>query len=203
VDVLPKLRDLYGITIQAEGVNNDWLVVLQKLPRFKELVLHGRDFTDECMPHLRGLKELESLSLTSTRITEKGLDELKDLKNLGFLSLVGTEGITDTGFTRLPLKKIRFLNLDGTKVTDAGIAALKDSSDMEWLKLSGRTKQAGLQHLVGMKKLKRLQLEGAHATVTEMKAILAAAPKLKVIETGYAKGDYTRDGWNLGSRNEN
>lgn len=46
-----------------------------------------------------------------------------------------------------------------------------------------------------MTKLKNLQLQGARATVAEMKTILAVAKDLEFIETGYPEGDYTRKGW--------
>lgn len=136
---LPKLQDLYGVTFQfeaafqSERICKDWLRVLKKTPKLKELILHGANFSDEFTPHLRDLKELDSLSLTCTRITDKGLENLKGLKSLEFISLVGTKGITDAGFRQLPLKNLRFLNLDDTKVTDKGIAALKDAHDLEWL----------------------------------------------------------------------
>lgn len=193
LEYLRKLPSVYGVTFGSEDIAQDWLRVLEKTPQLKEVILTGPSFTDASTRYLTNLKDLDSLSLTLTRVTDKGLAHISHLKNLEFLSVIGNDRITDKSFRALEVKNLRFLNLDGTSVTGAGIASLKNASKLEWLALSGKSANAGLKHLKGLKNLQRLRIGNMDGTEAEMKEILDQSQKLEKIETIH--GDFTRKGW--------
>jgi hypothetical protein len=203
IECLPKLRELYGVTFDAQGIDERWLHVLTKLPHLQEVVLNGPNFTDEGAGYLAKIKNLNSLSLTFTQITDKGMGNLSQLKNLEFLSLAGSEYITDAGFRCVHLTNLRLLNLEWTGVKDTGIGSLTAAKKLEWLTLGGSQLSvatgdlgpfnAGLRHVVGLKNLKRLRIGEMEATEAEMKDVLRYAKNLPMIET--SSGNYTRKGW--------
>jgi len=119
------------------------------------------------------LPDVRVLDLSRTVLTDDSVAQLASLKSLEELSLGGN--VTDLGFRHLKrLTGLRKLDARWATVSDAGIEQLAQLTELEDLTLNedygpnrppvARITDAGLNHLKGLKKLRRLDLTGTHVT---------------------------------------
>ena len=113
---------------------------------------------------------LEELSLANTGITDDGVAELKELKGLKALRLAGC-----------------------IKMTDKAAETIKVFTDLEELSLPSTITAGGVKNLVGLKKLKNLDLGGTDMTDAAVKHIADNMPDLQGLELGTSLGTQVSD----------
>jgi hypothetical protein len=97
---------------------------LKRMRNLTELLMDGKELTDEWMPAIAEAKGVNYMMLNDSRVTDQGVAHLMKLP-LGYLRLDGTQ-VTDA-VIRI-LKTCPTLNsvpVGGTQMTDAGKAALQ------------------------------------------------------------------------------
>lgn len=120
----------------SDGVTNESLAQLKRLPQLRRLHLRDSGVTDEGLVHLRGLTELEELTLECPAVTDAGLIHLRDLHNLRLLSLEGTQ-VTGAGLEHLAKhSQLRKLYLSDSQLTDEGLEQLANFDQLATLTLS-------------------------------------------------------------------
>jgi beta-lactamase regulating signal transducer with metallopeptidase domain/Leucine-rich repeat (LRR) protein len=122
--------------------------------------------TDTLLERLGDLKELEELELCAGIISDQGLAHLKDLSNLRKLNLKWTP-ISGAGLKHLKeARHLTELNIARTEIDDSGLACLQQFPNLEILHLGNGKKitDAGLVHLVGLRKLRELTFVGVKLT---------------------------------------
>jgi len=109
----------------SQGLTDDGLRHLARLPRLKHLDVSGTAITDRGLAVLRHLPALETLSLAGTRITDEGAVHLAHCHELRRVDLAWTR--TGDGAIRALDGKAKLHDFaSGNDVTDAGIALLHD-----------------------------------------------------------------------------
>lgn len=110
---------------------------LDRLPELETLGLHGPDFTDAALAHLRGANALRVLILYGTRVTGKGLAALGPKPDLTTLKLGGTK-CGDADLAALEnFPNLEVLDLRDTAITDAGVAQLQSLKRLKLVILAG------------------------------------------------------------------
>lgn len=143
----------------SDGVTNESLAQLKRLPQLRRLHLRDSGVTDEGLVHLRGLTELEELTLECPAVADAGLAHLRELTKLEKLS-IGCPAVTDAGLIHLrDLHNLRLLSLEGTQVTGAGLEHLAKHSQLRKLYLSdSQLTDEGLEQLASFNQLATLTL---------------------------------------------
>jgi hypothetical protein len=124
--------------------------------------LTSRDFDNHVLGGLVAFPELRKLDLSATKTSDVTLEWLEDVTSLQVLNLGHTK-VTAGGMQFLTkLVNLEELNLNETIMTDRALMS-----------------NHGLFELAGLKKLKRLQLDGTLANGLELKAQI---PDLEIIK---------------------
>lgn len=170
--------------------------------------------TDAGLANVSGLTRLRELSLTNMRrITDLGMVHLAGLTGLRKLTL-DLDGITDAGLAHIAhLRGLRELNLSGDRLTGAALAHLEGLEGLQTLRIGGVrweslenddlshlahltglrelsvTRQpgitaAGLRHLRGLRRLRRLDLSGTWVSTQAAADLRAEIPGLTVVLVG-------------------
>ncbi len=159
-------------SVRADEAEDEVIAALKKLdgrliqdPKMAgnpvvQAYLRGVKVTDEALPELSKLKQLRILFLDRSHVSDAGLKVLRACENLHALGLQST-AVTDAGLKELRgLGNLRALHLTNTRVTDAG-----------------------LEELRGLENLRTLDLGGTRTTDRGRKELLAALPKLRIIDS--------------------
>jgi serine/threonine protein kinase len=97
---------------------------LKRMRNLTELLMDGKELTDEWMPAIAEAKGVNYMMLNDSRVTDQGVAHLMKLP-LGYLRLDGTQ-VTDAA---IPILKtcptLNSVPVGGTQMTDAGKAALQ------------------------------------------------------------------------------
>jgi hypothetical protein len=127
--------------VEIEGLTDEALVFIGKIPGLKALNLGDAQVTNAGLKFLTGLKELESLDLGWTRdVGDAGLPLLAKLPKLASLGLGGTK-VTDAGLPLLAsFKALKEVKLGATAVTDRGLAALEACKGLRSVVLGKKSK---------------------------------------------------------------
>jgi beta-lactamase regulating signal transducer with metallopeptidase domain len=119
-------------------------------------------FSDEGIAHLSKMKNLKYLHVSASSnspLTDLSLASISQITGLERLC-IGGMGFTDAGMKELSkLKNLKEITFGSTsEVTDNGLAFLAAIQDLESFSWMGNSKLtfAGINHLHGLKKLKRL-----------------------------------------------
>jgi hypothetical protein len=150
---LPKLRKVH---ISKGRIGDGSLAVFAKMPSIQELSLQMNNLSDAGLKHLAGMIQLKSLSV--------GMSTLP---------------ITDAGARHLAgLRSLEHLDLQKARLTAAGVAALKDLTQLQSLYFNGPADgtavgDAGIEPLLGMKKLRSLSLGDTTLTAEGVRRLMA------------------------------
>jgi hypothetical protein len=150
---LPKLRNVH---ISNGRLGDGALAIFAKMPSIQELSLQGNNFSDAGLKHLAGMIQLRSLWVGMSK-----------------------QPITDAGARHLAgLTSLEQLDLQSARLTAAGVAALKDLTHLLSLYFDGPADgtavgDAGIEPLLGMKKLRSLSLGNTTLTVEGVRRLLA------------------------------
>lgn len=170
-NVLAKL----GAQVDREKVANEsssQSKVSNRVVRIRGVTLQGEHVTDATLDQMRGFT-FESLMLNQTSVTDEGLAKLKHLPNLKRLFL-GTMHIAGPGLAYLQdIPSLRYLELHSAPITDDLLAHLESMKNLEGVSLEMREKitDAGLTHLNGLTKLRKLNLYGTQVSDEGLKLL--------------------------------
>jgi F-box/leucine-rich repeat protein 14 len=187
---LTVLKQLKALWLPGR-VHSRGLTYLSKLPSLEYLCFGGPMVTDAKMVHIGRLTSLTQLSIAGSKVG-KGLAHLKGLKSLRFLSLAASrnEHIDKHLVHIAELNNIEELNLSDTLVGDAGLEHLKGMIKLKKLNIGNRyysvshnITDAGMVHLNHLKSLEELTL--SHTGVTDIGlAQLSGLTELKKLNVG-------------------
>ncbi len=170
-NILAKL----GAQVERERVGDESSFqneVSNQVVRISGVTLQGEHVTDATLNQMKGFT-FESLMLNQTSVTDEGLAKLKHLPNLKRLFL-RTMHIAGPGLAYLQdLASLRELELHSAPITDDLLAHLESMKNLEGVSLEMREKigDAGLSHLRGLTKLRKLNLYGTQVSDEGLKLL--------------------------------
>ena len=170
---LPRLRFLVlsGLLVSGAGI--------AQATQVEDLHLDNCPMVDDAMlEEFNALHSLTSLSLyDSPRITDAGLGTLSRLPRLEYL---GLNGLQVTGRGIAPLVQIRTLQVGSCpNVDDSMLEAIQDLDDLYDLSVTNSAvTDAGIRHLAGLPKLRRLNLSGSEITDEGLATLVVACSDL-------------------------
>jgi len=187
---LTALKQLKALSLPGR-ISSRGLTYLQELPSLEYLCFAGPMVTDAKMFQIGRLTSLTQLSIAGSEVG-RGLAHLKGLKSLRFLSLEAArnEHIDKHLVYLAELTSIEELNLRDTLVSDAGLEHLKGMTKLKKLDLGNRyypvsdkITDAGMVHLNSLKSLEELKLPSSGVTDIGL-AHLAGLNALKKLNVG-------------------
>lgn len=161
LELIGKVASLENLDVRNCSLDNKSITYLTGLSKLKALRLSGNeDIDDEAMPNINKLTNLKALMLDFLWVSNDGLTELKDLKKLEEIYLAKTlidDAALQTLTTFPKLKKIR---LAQNQISNEGLAALAKMPQLVELDLSENSllSDSGMEHLAGLKEMKKLNL---------------------------------------------
>ncbi len=203
---LAGLTNLRRLVICSTKVTGSGVADISDWPRIESINLHSCPVSDEGLAAIRRFKNLQRLEIVHSRVTDAGLQHLGELTNLRQLH-VASHGVTRHGLafveklTRLEqldlyeelasneglvqagkLTQLKILNLYAGPVDDAGLAPLRRLTNLEELTLGGLGKvtDAAVDHLVGLRRLKQLKVNGTRITAAGLKRLRDALPATQI-----------------------
>ena len=191
---LSRVPDLKELTYVGPSVNQD-VATIAGLISLRALTLDGRCptvFGDDGMKALGGLRHLESLKIGTSSVTDAGMDALRNLTNLRQLDLATGDGVTAVGLANIwELKKLRSLRLgisDQLQCSvDDVLAHVSALSELEELSIAGTLTDKGLKQLVGLKKLRRLDLtQNVGYTDDGLASLMRELPELQSVKLSFS-----------------
>ncbi len=198
-----------GLTIELRpGIVTTPTLLRQLLPgRVVEINANAIEFGDEQLKYLLDFRKIKKLSLRGTDITDKALTTVGTFSNLAYLRLDATLLTGKTFSDLLPLTKLVRLDLSGTnlergsvtklkplfpqlenlaikrcRLTQSDMPALNALTNIEDLDLSANKEvnDASLKNLVGLKKLRKLNIDETSITFKALDT-LKSMPALKEV----------------------
>jgi hypothetical protein len=120
---LPNLQQLY---IAKTGIKPDDLPLLERFPALTHVAVNPLNgLRDEHLVPLARLPQLDALFLGGNPITDAGLDHLAPATGLSYIDLYGTE-VTDAGLMKLAaFPKLAHVSVVKSRVTPVGVEAFK------------------------------------------------------------------------------
>ena len=101
------------------------MAILCKMPKLRELVMHGARSTDAGLKEIASLKDLQVLDLSYQPITAAGLKELKDLPNLRIVLLKGTRIKAEEFVNFWGVPSLETVGFDVGMVSDEALRTLR------------------------------------------------------------------------------
>lgn len=178
--------------------------------RVIEVILLGKQFSNEVMEQLRFFPDLETLRCLDAQVDDefvKRLDQFPRLRVLGFFNapitdtglatlaksamgqelrqlLLGRTMITDRGLKSVAqLPRLYLLELSGTRVTDAGLHELSKLAPLKVLRFRGTAvTDQGLSQLAGLSKLMLISIGGSRVTPSGITELRKRIPGLVVTD---------------------
>jgi hypothetical protein len=165
---LAGMANLAELSFGAARVTGRGLAVVATLPRLRKLAVGGCGLTGDAIPPLISCRGLEELDLNYYR----------------------EEGAGDRLLAALPqLPSLRVLHAIRNDVTADGFRVLGQLTELEELAVGGPAfGDRELTHLLGLHRLRRLQLHANQFTRTGL-AGLAALPSLRALDLSYYQQD--------------
>ncbi|MFT5093491.1 MAG: hypothetical protein ACI93T_002320 [Porticoccaceae bacterium] len=159
-----KVTTLQNVDLRGCTISNAGLEPLTALPELKALRLSGESgvtsVDDDGMVHVAKMKNLKALLLDFLWISEVGLEQLAGLDKLEELYLAKTLVGDDALAMMSQFPRLKKLRISQCQFENAGLAHLTKVTTLEDLDLSENNSinDAGMPHLSGLTKLKRLNL---------------------------------------------
>jgi len=194
---LLKLKALQNVRelnlFYAELITDEGLAVLRSWNRIARLNLRGTKVTDNTLALIAGKDSIHTLDIGYGEVTDSGLQhlvKLKGLRNLGF----GGNKLTEVGLEVLrSLPRLTRLDIAGKQrtdsglwfvsITDLGVDPILSLTELRELNLAGTPiSSKGLQRLIALQKLEKLNLFQAKRVNDDAAAHLAAMPALKWVD---------------------
>jgi hypothetical protein len=173
----------FGFPGRGDSFSDDDVVIFNKLPHLKEVILWDTEATTECLSFIPYLSRLESISLCKHSLPRvggdgSGLAHLQNKRSLLKLQLVNVPRPKDGLLFLRGLKKLEYLNLFGMELKDDDLKEIGSLRSLQHLNLN-RTpiSNKGLSHLLGLTKLEKLHMSGdkidadGFATLAKLKSL--------------------------------
>ncbi len=186
-----EYENLRALCLSMNGTSDKAIKVISGLKKLEYLDIALSGISDEGMKDLVKIKTLKYLDLSNAEITDKGFFQLGALENLEALVMLPCmpkfPEITGAGLQGLAKsKKLRHLEIWYAKWTDADLAAIKDLTDLEAVEIPSKNLTfGGLKNLLGMKKMKRLDISEIPLAPDEMKQLVNAMPDLERVQLSH------------------
>lgn len=155
-------------------------------PTLETLNLGQTTVTSDCADALVSIPSLRDLWLAQSKFGDEGVLKLMALSNLEALSLPADQ-MRSRAFSVLPqFKSLRTLTLWGKpeQFTDAEMTAIGNCTRLEGLTLPSGVTDAGIMHLLNLKRLEIIGLEKSVVTERGLAALLENLPQLKTVRVG-------------------
>jgi hypothetical protein len=191
---LKGLRNVRELNLYyAELVTDEGLATMRDWQKIERINARGTKVTDNTLAILAGKKSIVALDVGFAEVTDSGLQHLSSLTGLRELAFGGNK-LTEVGLQVLrTLPQLRVLDLSGKQRTDSGLWFLGTTdvgldpvatvSGLEELNLSGlNITGRGIEKLMPLAKLARLDLHGAKRIGDEAVPFLAQLPALKWVD---------------------
>lgn len=173
--------------ILPENFRDPDLPRLHDLPRLRWLSLH-EGITDQGISNLRGHPGLESIYVDGSKVTDDGLIHFRSMPNLRGLLLWRTP-LTGAGFIHLRGLKLVLLDICQSPLEDQYLQHLRELPALEKLDLGDTPiTDKGLLHLHPIQTLRRVNLTMCPVTEKGVDELLAANPKLIVLDRFRPRG---------------
>jgi hypothetical protein len=179
---IPDWPKIESINLHSCAVSDEGLAAISRFKNLQRLeIVHSR-VTDAGLKHLGKLTNLRQLHVASHGTTRHGLGFVENLTLLYQLDLyeelASNEGLAHTG----KLTNLKILNLYVGPADDAGLAPLRKLTHLEELTIGGLGKvtDAAVDHLVGLKTLKKLTVNGTKITEAGIKRLREALPATQI-----------------------
>ncbi|MDB5339171.1 MAG: F-box/LRR-repeat protein 14 [Planctomycetaceae bacterium] len=203
---LSTLYHLQGLNLADTKVTAAGIAHLSGLTGLVSLNLDRTRVTDPILNELAGTRGLSHLELVGTKVTGAGFEKLarcglKELRLTGSaLSDAGLRGIgqisTLTGLSisrtvvspaamshLANLHELRWLDMQGPGFGDDHLYAVSACNRLRELRISGsRITVRGVQALLSLKNLARLEIDGNLLKSDDVIRVLAQSPKLKEVD---------------------
>ncbi len=112
---------LGGLSADECGITAEDCAAFATIPNLQRISLYRNPIGDAGLKALGTRPTLRSLNLQVTGITDDGLRGLAGLTAIDTFHFTENEGVSDAGFTALPLRNIQRLNLSGTRCGDGAL----------------------------------------------------------------------------------
>lgn len=183
---LPNLEKvgIDGATFSDSGMKHmaGWKS-LKTMTFFHEL--NKKEFTGAGLTHLKDLPNFESFGCGGSPFTDAGMEAVARLPHLKDLRVWHTMN-TDAGTAKLKdatnLRSVWLAPQFTTRITDESLARLADVKSLEEVRITETklTWDAGLQHLIALPKLKKLNLDETDITDADLAKLKEELPKVEV-----------------------
>jgi Leucine-rich repeat (LRR) protein len=197
-DLLPPLKEFKNLTrlyIGSSPLDEKELLAVAEITQLEELQFYECKISDDGLKELTKLKNLRKLGLRGSKITNAGLKHLKAFDKLEHLELGSNLGITDEGAPAIAeLKTLKYLDIYLTWVKDEGMNSIAKMSHLRGLYVMNTKSTAkGLKALGALKDLERFQIDG-HGVNTDTISAVLGMKKLKYLTLNIAHADKTAAG---------
>jgi len=157
------LKNLEELIIDGRQLSDEDLSCIESLSSLKKLSFMGQVVTDKATASIGKLKQLEYFKLYLSSVTKSGLNQLGGLTNLRVLDVsVHPNSRASAEQVRLDLSGLTNLNtleLSGFSLQDADLMSLAGLNNLEWLRLQNESlSEDSLQHLKNLSGLKTLYI---------------------------------------------
>ena len=195
LEQLKRFKSLTGITMYDGPLGDAGAKILSEMPQLEELQLYGCKLTADRLKLLTGLKNLKKLGLRATDIAEADLPKLQSFEKLEHLELGVNLQLTDkAGSAIAELKSLKYLDLHLTRVWDEGLKSIAAMSHLRGLYLMNtKATGAGLKTLGALTELVRFQIDG-HSVNQETISAVLGMKKLRHLTLNIAHADKTAAG---------
>ncbi len=140
---------------QSEVKNENLSLVLSKLPKLRQLALHGDVNNEQLQLIAENTTALTVLNLPHASIDDSGLGALTSIE------------------------KLELLRLHSSKVSDDGLAAIAECDSLRFLHLIDvPISDAGLQTIAAMEHLESFYLDGGNCTEEGLSELVRQRPRL-------------------------
>jgi Leucine-rich repeat (LRR) protein len=177
------LKNLEELIIDGRQLSDEDLTCIESLSCLRKLSFIGKDVTDRTMASISKLKQLEYFKLYLSSLTKSGLNQLGGLTNLRVLDVsVHPNSRCSADEVRLDLSGLTNLNtleLSGFSLQDADLRSLTGLDHLEWLKLQNESlSEEALRHLKNLSGLRRLYINEVSCSTGSGLVHLAGLTKL-------------------------
>lgn len=153
----------------SDGIRDADLIHLHKFPHLRRLYLAATRITDDGMKHLRYCTKLRRVSLWDTQVGDAGIRELETLQDL------------------------RIIDIHRTWTTDAALETLGKLPALEELVLDDATTKRGIDHLSGLKNLRRLNLRSTSLEADCLTSLAGCPIEILEAPPGFADRETAKD----------
>jgi acetyl esterase/lipase len=178
---LQGMKQLESINLHSSPASDAGLEAIGKLTSLRRLEIVHSKVTDAGLAHLAGLVNLRQLHVASHETTENGLPFLGQLQALEQLDVYERLASNQTLAQIQKLPRLRSLMLVVGVFDDEGVRHLAGLKLEELWLGSDKVTDAALEHLAGLKALRKVHLGGTRVTAAGKQRLQALLPRVEIL----------------------